>query len=224
MARTTAKRWRRWTLGSAIVALALFGVSLTIRAMWVLAHGGNKAFGGAFDYPRWSAVHFVPALVFVAILPFQLWSHLREVYPRVHRIAGRVAAICGAAFSLTGLALPFAMPARPFGERAFMTTMGSLFGLLLWKGIAAARRGDIAAHRRWMVRVTAAALSPLTERIIFPFLAAAGIDSMSRFWDLFVTALWLSTLVNLVIAEWWIQGTAAPGFSARRVARERLAS
>jgi hypothetical protein len=57
-----------------------------------------------------------------------------------------------------------------------------------------------------MLRVTAAALGPLTERVIFPFFAAAGIDSMVRFWDLFDTALWFSLAINLAVVEWWIRG------------------
>jgi hypothetical protein len=45
----------------------------------------------------------------------------------VHRIAGRVAVASGVAFSTTGLVLPYTMPARPFGERAFMTASSLFF-------------------------------------------------------------------------------------------------
>lgn len=195
-------------LGFAAAGLAAFGMWIAVRATWVLAHGGMQDFGGAFRYPRWSVLHFVPALLFAAILPFQLSPRVRNAYPRVHRVAGRVAAVSGATLAAAGLVLPFVMPARPLGERVFMTTFGGVFLLMLWRGIAAARRGDYATHRTWMLRVTASALSPVMQRVVFPFLAAAGIDSMARFWDLFLTAAWLATAINLTVAEWWIRHTS----------------
>jgi hypothetical protein len=49
-----------------VTALALFGIWITARATWVIVRGGDTSFDGAFNYPQWSAVHFVPALVFAA--------------------------------------------------------------------------------------------------------------------------------------------------------------
>src|SRR5262245_15612865 len=94
-------------LPAGVVALAAFGVGMTARATWVVAHGGYSSFDGMFHYPAWSTVHFVPALVFVLILPFQLWSRSRRRWPRVHRLAGRVAAVAGVLFGLTGFVLPY---------------------------------------------------------------------------------------------------------------------
>ena len=191
-----------------VVGLAAFGVGITARATWVVAHGGDSSFDGMFHYPAWSTVHFVPALAFVLLLPFQLWSGSRRRWPRFHRFAGRVAAVAGVLFGLTGFVLPYVMPARPFSERAFMTTVSCLFAAVLGLGIMAARRKDFVAHRQWMLRVTALALGPLTQRVIFPFFAAAGIDGVPRFWDLFMSAAWFSLVLNIVIVEWWIRRTA----------------
>ena len=202
-------------LGFAVSALVIFGVGVTVRATWVIAHGGDRSFDNAFNYPGWSTMHFVPALVFSLILPFQLWPGSRRRFPRLHRIGGRVAGVAGVLFSLTGLILPYAMPARPFGERAFMTAVSCFFLLVLGRGVAAARRRDFVAHRRWMLRVTALSMGPLTQRVIFPFFAAAGIDSMMRFWDLFMTAAWFSLALNVVIAEWWIRRATARSAEAR---------
>lgn len=201
-------------LGLGVAVLAAYGVRLTARATWVVAHGGDSSYEGMFNYPAWSTVHFVPALLFAVILPFQLWPGSPRRHPRLHRIAGRVAAVAGVLFSLTGLLLPFVMPARPFGERAFMTTFACLFPVLLGCGIVAARRHDFAAHRRWMLRVTAGALGPLTQRVILPLFLTAGVDSMPRFWDLFVTSAWFAAAVNFVIVEWWMRRTAAEASSS----------
>ena len=196
-------------LGTLLIALAGFGIWITARATWVVAHGGDTSFEGAFHYPEWATVHFVPALVFALVLPFQLWSGSRRRYPRWHRLSGRVAAIAATLFSVTGLLLPFVMPTRPFGERAFMTVVSWLFLVFLSLGVRAARRRDVVSHRRWMLRVTAVAMGPLTQRVLFPFFAAAGIDSLPRFWDLFMTAAWFSAALTIVTAEWWIRRTAA---------------
>jgi predicted membrane protein DUF2306 len=159
------------------------------------------------------------------ILPFQLWPGSRQRFPKAHRGAGRVAATAGLFFSTTGLVLPYVMTARPLGERVFMTTFSCAFVLLLASGVGAARRRDFEAHRRWMLRTTAIALGPLTQRVIFPLFAAAGIDSMPRFWDLFLTAAWLSGLINLVVAEWWIRRPQMPAAHTSPVsARAELAS
>jgi predicted membrane protein DUF2306 len=196
-------------LPAGVVGLAAFGVGITARATWVVAHGGDSSFEGMFRYPAWSTLHFVPALMFTLILPLELWPGSRRRFPRFHRLAGRVAAVAGALFCLTGFVLPYVMPARPFSERAFMTTVSGLFAVLLGLGVMAARRRDFIAHRQWMLRVTAVALGPLTQRAIFPFFAAAGIDGVPRFWDLFMSAAWFSLVVNVVIVEWWIRRTAA---------------
>jgi uncharacterized membrane protein len=201
-------------LGLGVAMLAVYGVGLTVRATWVVAHGGDTSYEGMFNYPAWSTIHFVPALLFVVILPFQLWPGSRRRYPRLHRIAGRMAAVAGVLFSVSGLVLPFVMPARPFGERAFMTTFACLFPVLLGCGVVAARRRDFAAHRRWMLRVTAGALGPLTQRVILPVFLTAGVDSMPRFWDLFVTSAWFAAGVNFVIVEWWIRRFAPTAVEA----------
>jgi uncharacterized membrane protein len=201
-------------LGLGVAVLAVYGVGLTARATWVVAHGGDTSYEGMFNYPAWSIVHFVPALLFTVILPFQLWPGSRRKYPRLHRITGRVGAVAGVLFSLTGLLLPFVMPARPFGERAYMTTFGCLFPILLGCGIAAARRHDFAAHQRWMLRVTAGALGPLTQRVILPLVLFAGVDSMPRFWDLFLASAWFAAGVNFVIGEWWMRRTPTEAFSS----------
>ena len=70
-----------------------------------------------------------------------------------------------------------------------------------------------------MLRVTAFAMGPLTQRTLFPLFAAAGIDNLSRFWDLFMTAAWFSLAVNIAVAEWWIRRTASESKAQAVVSR-----
>jgi hypothetical protein len=84
-------------LAAGIVGLAAFGVGITARATCVVANGGDTTFDGKFHYPAWSTVHFVPAMVFMLILPFQLWSgsrgHFRVSTLRRPRCRGRWCAL-----------------------------------------------------------------------------------------------------------------------------------
>src|SRR5262249_51425025 len=209
MKRTFRRIGFEQVLGMLVVALVGFGIWITVRATWVQAHGGDTSFEGTFKYPTWASLHFLSALVFVLVLPFQLWSGARRRYPSWHRLSGIAAAGAGTLFSVTALVLPYVMPARPFGERAFMTMVSCALSFMLGRGIASARRRDLAAHRRWMLRVTAFAMGPLTQRTLFPLFAAAGIDSLSRFWDLFMSAAWFSLALNVLIVEWWIRRTVS---------------
>jgi len=206
----------------AVEALALFGVWITVRATWVVTHGGDISYDGMFNYPTWALAHFISAFAFVVILPFQLWPGSRRSFLRAHRMAGRIAAAAGVLFSLTGLVLPFVMSARPLGEQAFMATVACVFPVVLARGVASARRRNVVAHRRWMLRVTALALGPLTQRAIMPLFALTGIDGPARFWDVFTTAAWFSLALNILFAEWWLHRTAraaeASAFEPRPVA------
>ena len=65
-------------LAATVTVLVVFGMWITARATWVVARGGDTSFDGAFNYPAWSTLHFVPALVFAIILPFQLWPGSRR--------------------------------------------------------------------------------------------------------------------------------------------------
>jgi uncharacterized membrane protein len=156
-------------------------------------------------YPLWAGVHFGSAALFALIAPLQLWPQLRVRRPDLHRALGRVGVAVGAVMALSGLPLAYTAPDRPVSEVIFMTTFFLAYLTLLTLGLRAALARDFAAHRGWMARMTATALTPVTQRLLFPPLAAAiGIDGMATFWQLFVSAAWLAWGLNMGIAEVWL--------------------
>lgn len=165
-------------------------------------------------YPLWAGSHFATAAAFAILAPLQLWPGLRARRPALHRLVGRITAATGAVMAVSGIAIVYDAPDRTVGELIFMTVFFAAYLVFLALGVRAAFARNIAAHQAWMVRMTATALTPVTQRLLFPPLAAAiGIDGMGTFWQLFVSAAWIGWGLNMAVAEAWLHAR-----SARRLA------
>jgi hypothetical protein len=118
----------------------------------------------------------------------------------------RAALTASLPLGLTGIALPYAMPARPLGERLFMTGVATAFLLCALRALLAVRARDFSRHRTWMFRTVALGFAPMTQRLVFPLLvtAAGGIEDVPSFWTLFTGAAWAGVATNLGVAEWWL--------------------
>lgn len=198
-------------LGSIVAGFCGFGIYEAIHATGIALRGGTHEFNRLFDYPLWAIIHFTAAVLFMTILPFQLWAGFRERHRTLHRRSGRIMFVAGLGISATGLLLPFAMPARPVSERTFMVTIALLFGFFLIQAVAAARKGDFVNHREWMLRAVAGVSGAMLQRMMFPvFPLMLGIHSLPEFWEYFVTSNWLSTAIVLGTAEWWIHSGSHP--------------
>lgn len=161
-------------------------------------------------YPDWVALHFVTGSLFCLLAPLQLWPALRARRPGLHRALGRAGVGIGAVMAASGLAMAYASPGRPVSEAIFMTVFFLAYAAFLGLGFRAALARNVLAHREWMVRMTATALTPVSQRVIFPGLAAAiGIDGTETFWQIFISAAWIAWAVNLTVAEGWLRHVAA---------------
>jgi hypothetical protein len=184
----------------ALLGLCLLGVGVCIHALARLA--GWVPPGHLAPYPGWTAAHFVSAAAFTVTAPLQLWPALRAARPRLHRILGRAAVGLGSVMAVSGVAMVHLSPDRPITERIFMTTFFLAYAAMLVLGFRAAVARDIPAHRAWMVRMTATALTPLTQRLVFPvFAATLGVHGLDGFWQLFVSAAWIGWALNMTVAE-----------------------
>ena len=182
-------------LGLCVLGVAACGYATARLLGWVPV-------GKLPPYPTWTAIHFVTASVFVVLAPLQLWPALRRRRPALHRMVGRTAVAIGAVMAVSGVAIAYTAPDRPVSERIFMTTFFLGYAALLALGFRAAVARDIAAHRAWMLRMTATALTPVTQRVVFPLFAATlGIDGLATFWQVFTSAAWIAWGLNMAIAE-----------------------
>ena len=203
------------------VALCVFGLYESVDATFgVFRAPGGGPLDVLFDYPLWALAHFVPGVLFMTLVPLQLWSSFRNRHRVLHRWTGRALVVVGLFLGFSGATFVFLMPARPLAERVFMLTFFVAFLFFLLKAFAAARRRDFVRHRVWMIRMFLTGLTITTQRLLTGVLIAfAGVASVDQFWDHFVTAGWLAWVIQIAITEWWLsRGSARPVLDSRQPA------
>lgn len=190
------------TLGLSVVGVAACAYASARLVGWVPT-------GKLAPYPAWAGVHFATAAAFVGLALLQLWPRLRAARPTLHRALGRITAVVAVVMAASGLALVYTAPDRPVSELIFMTTFCITYCGFLGLGVRAAIGRDFVTHRAWMARMVATAFTPVTQRLLFPPLAAGiGIDGMDTFWQLFVSAAWLAWGLNMAVVEAWLRRPA----------------
>jgi len=133
--------------------------------------------------------------------PWQFSKSLRARSLGLHRWMGRFYLLEVALGSIAGFAMALV------SEEGLPTHFG--FGLLaaLWffTGLQAyrmVRQGDIAAHRRWMIRNFALTLAAVTLRNWMPLMLFA------LHWPFrasYIIVSWLCWVPNLLVAEWFLR-------------------
>jgi uncharacterized membrane protein len=143
-------------------------------------------------------VHAFAASAALLIGPLQFSIRLRQKRPRLHRWLGRIYLGAGALVGgLSGLYLAqFA-----FGGSIARLGFGVLAVLWLYTGLrayVAVRSGNVAEHRRWMVRNFALTFAAVMLRVYVPLSVAAG----AEFAEAYPIIAWLCWVPNLLFAEW----------------------
>ncbi|CAO1617272.1 unnamed protein product [Parajaminaea phylloscopi] len=121
--------------------------------------------------------HILPALVWCCLIPFQHMQSFRRDHPRLHRIFGRAVLASNVVLIVTGVLfhprkLSFTHENTWHLHWGWLPTftVGSnitavLQGWTLWKTYTAARRKDIAKHRKWAVLYTVAGSIIAMQRV-----------------------------------------------------------
>ncbi|HEY2058051.1 MAG TPA: DUF2306 domain-containing protein [Amycolatopsis sp.] len=149
----------------------------------------------------------------------QLWPWLRRRSPRAHRISGRLYVFAGF--------LPSVLLAIPLVAISALDLFGKL-GSDIWIGLSLgttvmgyvrARQRRYAAHRTWMVLSFALAANVITSRVFtYGVFSIPGIGPhIVSFTNAELESAWLSWMINLGIALWWLRRPA-------RLRRKRLAA
>jgi len=153
-------------------------------------------------------LHVFGAAAALLLGPLQFLPRLRSTRPRWHRWSGRVYLVAGVGVGgLTGLVLALAASGGPVARAGFAALA------LAWLSTGAAalwqvRRGDLAAHRRWVSRNFALAFAAVTLRLELPAMVAAGVPVAAAY----AAVAWLCWLPNLLAVEAWLaRERGAPG-------------
>jgi uncharacterized membrane protein len=152
--------------------------------------------------------HVIGGGLALALSPLQFIARLRDRVPRAHRAIGRAAVgsmivggVAGAVLSTTNLA-------GPVGTAGF-GLLGVLWVAFAVTAVVAIRRGDVTAHRRWMVRAFALTYAAVTLRLWLALLMgahlAAGYALPEAFTRSYVFVPFLCWVPNLLVAELYLR-------------------
>jgi uncharacterized membrane protein HdeD (DUF308 family) len=160
---------------------------------------------------------------------FQVWPWFRGRFPVAHRWIGRSYFFLG--IFPAGIAV---MGVAPFSSSGFVSQVGNTMLGVLWlvtgvSGYRMARQRRYPEHRKWMIRSFALTTSIVVNRFwavicyfaLLPHLETVyGGDETAMTLEAAEASVWLSWVVNLLIAEWWLMHTDP----ARKKAKQRAAA
>lgn len=192
----TMRRLGYGTLVFLCMGLAIYAVVVyAFMPLGVAVHPGMRP---NFELHRAGILtHVFASVVAVALGPLQFATRLRAARPRLHRWTGRVYLGLGVLVGgVAGFYMAFHAFAGPIAQLGF----GLLALAWLYTGLRAylaIRRGDVASHRRWMVRNFALTLAAVTLRLWLPGLIISGLE----FETAYRAVAWLCWVPNVLLAE-----------------------
>ena len=178
------------------LGVALVGYRILFLGMEAGFPDIHKHFGHAPIF--WT--HAVAASATLELNPFQFWQGLRSRRRDIHRWIGRAYLVAVLAGGLSGLCMSFfAMTGPVAGAGFFLLALGWLS--TTWMAYARIRTGEIAAHRRWMIRSAALAFAAVTLRLYLPLSMVIGLP----FEPSYTVIAWACWIPNLIAVELWLR-------------------
>lgn len=201
--------------GQALVPVPLLALSLvpltagTLRLVQLA--GGPDAMPADDRFtglPVALVAHILAATVYAVLGAFQFLPRFRRHHLAWHRRVGRV--LAGAGLVVAGSALWMTLVYAPqpgTGELLFALRLvvAPALAASIVLGVRAARSGDLAAHRAWMVRAYAIGLAAGTQAFT-EGLGEALFGTGELVGDVAKGAGWV---INLLVAEWVIRRPVA---------------
>ncbi len=196
MMQNTAMRWGLgvlWALTFVVVlaSLRFAFVALELVQPAMIYH--------ALERPLVFYGHVVGATIALALMPFQFWTRLRMRRLTLHRWLGRLYAVAILLGGISGVWLAMTTQTGSIAGTGF-ALLGVAWLYVTGNAVRLAMKGDIAAHRRWMIRSAALTLAAVTLRIYLPILAATlGFETG------YTLVAWLCWVPNAIFAEWLLR-------------------
>jgi uncharacterized membrane protein len=217
---------RRVVLWSGIALLAAIGISAaigrglaiatdvpsheTIRSLLpAVAAQDTDEFGRWFAaYPVLTFLHIFPGAVILALAPFQFSSGIRRRHIRFHRWSGRVVLVAALAAGLSALVLGAISPFGGLTATSAVAVFGVFFLVAILRAFIAIRRGDVARHREWMIRMLSLCLGISTIRIVGLLLV---LITRAGPLEVIGLAFWIGWGLTFGAAELWVRYTRPRG-------------
>lgn len=201
------RRRNAWRGPILLVVLALVPLLFGLSRLAQLARGEALAPEEArFAAPIPVVLHIIAALIYSVLGAFQFSSELRRRAPRWHLLSGRVVLVAGLVVALSGMWMAAFYPFPPALQGPLLLTVrlvvGAGMGVSLVRAVTTIRRGEVAAHRAWMMRAYALGLGAGTQVVVtLPWILAFGMPTHLAY-ELLMTLAWV---INLAVAERLIQ-------------------
>lgn len=188
-------RWRWWwaVLAFLAVPIALYAASFLIFRERMFPSPLKESF---LARPWGIYSHVLIGSIALLIGPFQFNRALLLRRRRVHRVLGKIYVIGALLTGVVGLYMAW----YAFGGLITQTGFAGLGISLLFtttKAFTSIKAGDVAAHRRWMIRSFAMLFAAVTLRIELPIL----IGIFGGFEPAYRVVSWLCWVPNLLVAE-----------------------
>ncbi len=195
-------------LGWGLMAVAAIGVAIYFATPYLLFNPALSRLRLNPSIPLHFpilAIHGIIAGTALLIGPFQFLSPLRNRYPSVHRLIGRIYIVCVFIASIA------AFFSALFSVSGFVAQVGFLALDILWfysicQAYVAIRRRQILVHRVWMTRNYALTFGAVMLRawlyggIALTMLTHSASKTSQA--DIYSASAWISWVVTLAVAEW----------------------
>lgn len=179
----------------------LFAAGHAVMFLLVEGHGSSDIRERFFATAIAGWAHGMGGAVASLIGPFQLVTRVRTQWPKVHRWMGRIYLTAVLAGGLAGLYFGPQSTAGLVGSIGF-TTLAVFWLYSGAQAYLAIRRGDVQAHRRWMLRNYSLTFAAATLRLELPLLIVVGGLSFPA---AYTVVAWLSWVPNWLAVEGWLR-------------------
>ena len=199
LAAPAASNWKRvgWVL---LLLGGVFAAGNAVIFMLMQDFGSPDIKHRFFATALAGWAHTMGGAVAALIGPFQLITKIRTTWPQVHVWMGRTYLIAVLAGALGGLYFAPNSTAGTMGSIGF-TTLAIFWLYSGAQAYVAIRRGNVQAHRRWMLRNYSLTFAAATLRIQLPLLIIGGL----AFPAAYTMVAWSSWVPNWLAVEWWLR-------------------
>ena len=167
------------------------------------------------EHPWVAYGHMLPGTLYLLGAPLQLSRRFRTRHYTLHRRLGRVLVVCALVSGVLALALGVVVAWGGRTETVATVVFGGWFLLALALAVRAVRRGEIAEHRRWMIRAFAVGIGVATIRLWVGIFTAVQLGVLGMTEEpmpiraTFGLAFWLGLGLHVAAGEWWLRRTPA---------------
>lgn len=207
MAMNTTTKKDIWIIGSLLFLSFVPSIAGVVRISQLTTGSGytveNQRF---FNDPVPILFHIVAVLVYSILGAFQFAPAFRKLYPKWHRVSGRVLVFFGLTTAISGIWLTMVYPRVPTdGDWLFGIRMviGIWMVICIYLGFYFVMQRKYKIHSHWMIRGYAIGLGAGTQVFThLPWFLFVGGDPSGIPRDLMMGAGWL---INFLFAEWIIR-------------------